>query len=58
MDHMSALQNLMATYNQIDVLNAVIEALMAGNEDEPELAGEHIGLALLHLKTVVDSLDQ
>jgi len=58
MDHMSALQNLMATYNQIEVLNAVIEALMAGNEDEPELAGEHIGLALLHLKTVVDSLDQ
>jgi hypothetical protein len=58
MDHMSALQNLMATYNQIEVLNAVIEALMAGNEDEPELAGEHIGLALLHLKTVVDCLDQ
>ena len=58
MDHMSALQNLMATYNQIEVLNAVIEALMAGHEDEPELAGEHIGLALLHLKTVVDTLDQ
>ena len=58
MDHMSALQNLMATYNQIEILNAVIEALMAGHEDEPELAGEHIGLALLHLKTVVDTLDQ
>ena len=58
MEHMSALQNLMATYNQIDVLNSVIEALMAGNEDEPELAGEHIGLALLHLKTVVDCFDQ
>src|SRR5262249_28543581 len=26
MDHMSALQHLMATYNQIDLLNAVIEA--------------------------------
>jgi hypothetical protein len=58
MDHMSALQNLMATYNQVEVLNAMIEALMAGNEDEPELVGEHIGLALLHLKTVVDCLDQ
>ena len=58
MEHMSALQDLMATYNQIDILNAVIEALMAGNEEEPELAGEHIGLALLHLKTVVDCFDQ
>jgi hypothetical protein len=58
MDHMRALQNLMSTYNQIEVLNAVIEALMSGHEEEPELAGEHIGLALLHLKTVVDCLDQ
>ena len=32
MDHMSALQNLMSTYNQIEVLNAVIEALMSGHE--------------------------
>jgi len=31
---------------------------MAGNEDEPELAGEHVGLALLHLKTVVDCFDR
>ncbi len=58
MDHMSALQNLMTTYNQITLLNAVIEGLMAGHEEEPELAGEHIGLALLHLKTVLDCLDQ
>ena len=58
MDHMSALQNLMSTYNQVALLNAVIESLMAGHEEEPELAGEHIGLALLHLKTVLDCLDQ
>src|SRR6266487_4350025 len=58
MDHMSALQNLMTTYNQMALLNAVIEGLMAGHEEEPELAGEHIGLALLHLKTVLDCLDQ
>src|SRR5258706_3734418 len=36
MDHMAALQNLMATYNQMDLLNAVVEALMAGHEEEPE----------------------
>ena len=58
MDHMSALQNLMTTYNQVALLNAIIESLMAGHEEEPELAGEHIGLALLHLKTVPDCLDQ
>jgi hypothetical protein len=58
MDHMAGLENLMATYNQVPLLRAVIEALMAGNEEEPELAGEDIGLALLHLKTVLDCLDQ
>jgi hypothetical protein len=58
MDHMAGLQNLMATYNQVPLLTAVIEALMAGNEDEPELAGEEIGLTLLHMKTVLDCLDQ
>jgi hypothetical protein len=58
MDHISALQNLMATYNQVEILNALVEALMAGSEEEPELAGDHIGVSLLHLKTVVDCLDQ
>lgn len=58
MDHMAGLQNLMATYNQVPLLSAVIEGLMAGNEEEPEMAGEGIGLALLHLKTVLDCLDQ
>jgi hypothetical protein len=31
---------------------------MEGNEDEPDLAGDNVGLALLHLKTVIDCLDQ
>ena len=58
MDHMAGLQNLLATYNQVPLFTVVIEALMGGNEDEPELAGENIGLALLHLKSVLDCLDQ
>ena len=58
MDHMEALRNLMVTYNQAALLETVVEALMEGNEEEPELAGDHIGLALLHLKTVLDCLDQ
>lgn len=58
MDHMAGLEKLMATYNQVPLLSAVIEALMTGNEEEPELAGEDIGLTLLHLKTILDCLDQ
>lgn len=58
MDHMSALQNLMDNYNQMPLLAAAIEALMADHAEEPELAGENVGLALLHLKTVLDCLDQ
>ena len=58
MDHMAGLQNLLATNNQVPLFTVVIEALMGGDEDEPELAGENIGLALLHLKSVLDCLDQ
>jgi hypothetical protein len=47
MDYMNALTNLMATYNQSPLLTAVIEALMQGNEEEPELARETVGLELL-----------
>lgn len=58
MDHMEALQTLMASYNQMPLLSAAIEALMADSEEEPELASENVGLALLHLKTVLDCMDQ
>ena len=58
MDHMASLQNLMTTYNQTPLLSAVIESLMAEDAEEPELASENIGLVLLHLKTVLDCLDQ
>ena len=58
MDHMNALTNLMTSYNQSPLLGTVIEVLMAGNEEEPELARETIGLELLHLKAVLDCLDQ
>jgi hypothetical protein len=40
------------------LLKSVIEALLIGNEEEPELAGDDVGTALLHLKTVLDCLDQ
>lgn len=53
-----AMQRLLTDYNQMPLLGAVVESLMAGHEDAPELAPEHIGLALIHLKTVIDCLDQ
>lgn len=58
MDHMNGLQSLMTNYNQVELLGAVIEALMSGHEDEPDMAGEGVGMALLHLKSVLDCMDQ
>jgi hypothetical protein len=53
-----AMSRLVNGYNQMPLLGAVVEALMAGHEDAPELAPQHVGLALIHLKTVIDCLDQ
>jgi hypothetical protein len=36
----------------------MIELLMAGQEETPELAGDEVGVGFLHLKTVIDVLDQ
>ena len=51
-------QSMFQSYNQMPLLGLAIEALMEGNEDCPELAQESIGLDLIHLKTVIDCLDQ
>jgi len=58
MDFASAVDDLHTTYNQQPLLSVVLNELMADYADEPELAPEKIGLALLHLKTVIDCLDQ
>ena len=57
MDYMDAMHRLMSSYNQMPLLGTVIEALMEGDEEEPELANENLGLALVHLKSVIDCLD-
>lgn len=51
-------EKLHSTYNQMPLLGVILNSLMAGYEDEPELAPNTVGLALLHLKTVIDCLDQ
>ena len=58
MDYLDGVQSMLSTYNQMPLLASVLETLMAGSEDEPELAPENIGQTLLHMKTVVDCLDQ
>jgi hypothetical protein len=58
MDYTEAVSRLISSYNQMPLLGAVLEALMSGHEEAPELAPEHIGMALIHLKTVIDCLDQ
>jgi hypothetical protein len=45
-------------YNQMPLLGALLEALMAGNEETPELADDSVGLDLLRLKSVIDCLDR
>lgn len=53
----NALEQLNDTYNQMPLLSVVLVELMSDYEEEPELANENIGLALLYLKSVIDCLD-
>ena len=58
MDHTEGLQRLMATYNQGPLLEAIVEALMSDEVEDPDSAPESVGIALLHLKTVLDCWDK
>ncbi len=58
MDFVAGMQKMVASYNQMPLLGAVLEALMQGHEEHPELAPENLGMVLLDLKTVIDCLDQ
>lgn len=53
----NTIEHMMQHYAQAPLLGKVIELLMAGHEEIPELAGEEVGIGLLHLKTVIDCLD-
>src|SRR5262245_48255716 len=58
MDYMETMRRLIADYIQMPLLASVMEALMEGHEDTPELAPDHLGMALIYLKTVIDCLDR
>ena len=55
---LEAVRQLMQSYHQMPLLGGLIEILMSENAEEPEMAGDNVGVALLHLKTVIDTLDQ
>jgi hypothetical protein len=58
MDWVNAGSFLISDYNQRHLLGAMLEALMSGYEDEPDLAPEEVGIWLVYLKTVIDCLDR
>ena len=58
MDYQNGMQKLAANYNQWPLLSSVVEELMPENEDEPDSAPESVGIALLHLKTILDCFDK
>lgn len=57
-DRLQAVSELLQDYNQAPLLRFLVEQLMVGNEQTPELVRESVGLELLHLKTLIDCLDQ
>jgi hypothetical protein len=58
MSSQEGMQKLISSYNQMPLLGAALEALVEDDPEEPDLLGEDVGLALLHLKSVIDCLDQ
>jgi DNA-binding phage protein len=57
-DWENSVRGFLQDYNQPEILGFVIEILMSGNEDAPELAPESIGLEMVWLKTLIDVLDR
>jgi len=57
-DFLAGVRDVLQGYNQMPLLGALLEALMQGHEEAPELAPENVGMALVYLKTVIDCLDK
>jgi len=54
--HHAVVERLISEYAQAPLIAFIMERLMEGNEETPELAPDHIGMELLYLKTMIDSL--
>jgi hypothetical protein len=57
-DFVSATQEMLATYPEPEVLRYIVEAIMEEEDydpDDPPIRDEYRGLAVVHLKTVLDA---
>jgi hypothetical protein len=55
-DFLSATREMLDSYPEPAVLSYIVEALMETNPEDIELSATTIGIAFLHLKTVLDAL--
>lgn len=55
-EHHAVVESLVNNYPQSPMIAFIMERLMEGNEDTPELAPDHVGMELLYLKTMIDAL--
>jgi hypothetical protein len=57
-DYMKTIQFVLQNYNQVQVLRSITESIVNDPEEGGRFRDENKGLAMLHLKTVLDCLDQ
>jgi hypothetical protein len=57
-DFVKVVESLTSNYNQVEVLKYVVSALMEEPEEGCDIREEILGEMFIHLKTVVDCLDQ
>jgi hypothetical protein len=55
-EHHAVVEKLINEYPQAPMIAFVMERLMEGNEETPELAPDQVGMELLYLKTMIDAL--
>lgn len=58
MEGTANIEHFIQDYNQMPLLGFALEVLMQGNEENPQLAPENIGIVWVWLKSIIDCLDQ
>ena len=55
-EHHAVVEKLINEYQQAPMIAFIMERLMEGNEETPDLAPDQVGMELLYLKTMIDAL--
>ncbi|HEY1171383.1 MAG TPA: hypothetical protein VGH19_08455 [Verrucomicrobiae bacterium] len=55
-EHHAVVEKMINEYPQAPMIAFIMERLMEGNEETPELAPDQVGMELLYLKTMIDAL--